>query len=510
MTRPSLRSIVFGALVASALATALAYAVLTSAWASNRVRTAMIAFLEARFDADVEIAEISIALVPRVAIDGRGLSLTRLENTHDGPFIRLDRFNVSGWPLELLRRKVARVDVDGFEFHVERGSKRPGMSRDLTKHDVTIDEVVVRNGLLLILPNDPRKLPLRFDLQEVVMTDFSFDRPSQYRARLTNPKPRGSIDSTGQFGPWKTYEPRSTPLSGGYTFADADLSTIKGIGGTLASTGKFEGVLERIHVSGVTSTPDFQLELAGQPVRLDTRFHAVVDGTNGDTHLEEVDAMLGRSHILAKGSVSGEPGAKGRTVSLNVKVDNGQFEDFMRLAVRAAQPPMRGVIGLDTAFELPPGPDDVPQRLRLKGAFNIQRGQFTSDTVQDKVDQLSRRGRGEPKNEELQDVLSAFGGAFSLRDGLIRLPRLQFSVSGAVVDLAGGYRLKGEVLSFAGTLKLDASLSQTTTGFKSLLLKAVDPFFRKQGAGAVLPIKVSGTVDKPSFGLDMGKALTRN
>ncbi len=509
MSRPSFSAVVLGVLLAGAVAAGLFYAFLTSAWASNRVRTEIIEFLAARFDAQVEIGEISISIVPRVAIEGRELTLTRLENTHDGPFVRLERFSVAGWPLDLFRRRASRVDVDGFELRLERGSDRPGVSSELAQHDITIDEVVVRNGLLLILPKDPRKLPLRFELQEVAMNDFSFNRPSQYRARLTNPKPRGFIDSTGQFGPWNTYSPRSTPVSGGYTFADADLATIKGIGGTLRSTGKFEGVLERIQVRGVTSTPDFQLKLAGQPLNLDTRFRAVVDGTSGDTYLEEVDAMLGKSHILAKGSVTSEPGVKGRTVSLQVKVDKGRFEDFLKLAVKAAQPPMRGAIGLDTGFLLPPGEDDVPQRLQLTGKFNIQRGQFTSDTVQDKIDNLSRRGLGEPENEELQNVMSAFGGAMTLREGLLRLPRLQFRVSGAVVDLAGSYRLKSEELDFAGTLMLDAPLSKTTTGFKSLLLKAVDPLFRKRGGGSVLPIKVTGTVDKPSFGLDVGKAFSR-
>ena len=64
-------------------------------------------------------------------------------------------------------------------------------------------------------------------------------------------------------------------------------------------------------------------------------------------------------------------------------------------------------------------------------------------------------------------------------------------------------------LDFEGSLLLDAPLSKTTTGFKSLLLKVVDPLFRKQGAGAVLPIVVSGTVDQPSFGLDKGRIIGR-
>jgi len=40
-------------------------------------------------------------------------------------------------------------------------------------------------------------------------------------------------------------------------------------------------------------------------------------------------------------------------------------------------------------------------------------------------------------------------------------------------------------------------------------LKAVDPLFRRRGAGAALPIKISGTVGDPSFGLDVGKVFKR-
>ena len=39
--------------------------------------------------------------------------------------------------------------------------------------------------------------------------------------------------------------------------------------------------------------------------------------------------------------------------------------------------------------------------------------------------------------------------------------------------------------------------------WKSLLLKPVDPFFKKDGAGAVIPVQVSGTRSAPKFGLDL-------
>jgi hypothetical protein len=69
------------------------------------------------------------------------------------------------------------------------------------------------------------------------------------------------------------------------------------------------------------------------------------------------------------------------------------------------------------------------------------------------------------------------------------------------VELAGTYGLRDEKLDFHGTLRLNAKLSQVTTGFKSFLLKPFDPFFRKNGV-TVLLIKVTGTREQPSFGLE--------
>lgn len=37
-----------------------------------------------------------------------------------------------------------------------------------------------------------------------------------------------------------------------------------------------------------------------------------------------------------------------------------------------------------------------------------------------------------------------------------------------------------------------------------MLLKPLDPFFSKDGAGAVIPVKVSGTKSEQKFGLDLG------
>ena len=54
---------------------------------------------------------------------------------------------------------------------------------------------------------------------------------------------------------------------------------------------------------------------------------------------------------------------------------------------------------------------------------------------------------------------------------------------------------------------MDATISEAAGvgGMKGFFLKAVDPIFRKKGAGALVPIKVGGTREKPEFGLDVGK-----
>ena len=92
-------------------------------------------------------------------------------------------------------------------------------------------------------------------------------------------------------------------MQGDYSFNNADLSTIKGIGGMLSSTGQYSGTLGNIVVHGTTETPDFRIASSGHPVPLHTEFHAVVDGTSGDTYLRPVNATFLQTSFTANGSV---------------------------------------------------------------------------------------------------------------------------------------------------------------------------------------------------------------
>jgi hypothetical protein len=139
----------------------------------------------------------------------------------------------------------------------------------------------------------------------------------------------------------------------------------------------------------------------------------------------------------------------------------------------------------------------------------VARARFTSQTIQNRVDELARRGQGRPKDGEIDDVASNFRGSFRLNDAKLHLSPLTFSVEGANVRLAGNYDTGSEVLDFKGELRLQARASQTQTGWKRLVLKIFDPMLDGPGAGTVLPISITGTRDQPKFGADIKKAILK-
>ena len=155
-----------------------------------------------------------------------------------------------------------------------------------------VEHLIAHDAELMFIRKEKNKRPLVFAIHDLYVDDLGFDRLMPFRAKLTNPIPTGLVDSSGTVGPWTKEDPTGLPVSGEYTFTDADLSTINGIGGTLTSKGTYSGPLDQISAKGTTETPNFTLDLGGKPVRMTTTFAAVIDGTNGTVKLERVDAKF--------------------------------------------------------------------------------------------------------------------------------------------------------------------------------------------------------------------------
>ena len=197
---------------------------------------------------------------------------------------------------------------------------------------------------------------------------------------------------------------------------------------------------------------------------------------------------------------------KGHVIDLGVNVPNARIQDFLELGVKTTPVVMSGRLSMKTKLHIPPGKESVTQKLGLKAAFTLRQIHFTNPDVQDKVDMLSLRAQGDPKHAKpgAEDVHSQMVGQFVKSDDTLRFSKLNYTLPGATVGLTGEYSLDGDRFEFAGKIRTDAKVSQMVASkWKSLLLKPVDPFFKKNGAGAEIPVKVSGTKSAPKFELDL-------
>jgi hypothetical protein len=166
---------------------------------------------------------------------------------------------------------------------------------------------------------------------------------------------------------------------------------------------------------------------------------------------------------------------------------------------------MTGPVAMKTKLSLHPGEADVANRLKLAGNFQVFGAHFTNEKVQSRLDSLSLRTQGKPQEAHdhvEEDVSVDLRGVFALDNGSLSFSLLHFVIPGTHVDMTGKYSLDGRTFDFRGKARLDAKLSQMTTGWKSILLKPVDRFFSKDGAGTEIPVKITGTESAPHFGLD--------
>lgn len=480
------------------------------------LRTRVIETLSARFRSRVELGELHVWVADGVHVDGGGLKIfgaTDPNAWEEGvqPLLEVGEFRFQT-ALRNLFREPMHVDiiyVDGLILNVPPKNDRQmkELRQRGRKMSIFVDRFVCANTEVVINTAKPGKRPLEFDISDLRLKDIGPGLPLQFNATLVNPKPVGDIQSTGRFGPLKEDRPRDTAVIGTYSFTNADLGTIRGIGGILSSTGKYGGTLGRIEVEGQTDTPDFQIAVSGHRVPLHTEFHAIVDGTDGDTYLDPVKARVLHSSFTASGKIVRLTNTHGHDVELNVVLGQARIEDLLKLGVKTDPPIMTGTVAMKTRLNLPPGPEDIAKRLRLDGSFHIPAAHFTTDKVQGRIDSLSQRSRGIHTTKQAQsepNVTSDLEGKFILSQGLLSFSYLHFLIPGTHADMTGQYSLDGNTFDFHGMLRLDAKLSQMTTGWKSILLKPVDPFFHKHGAGTELPFKISGTRQAPRFGLDFG------
>lgn len=488
----------------------------------NAIRKWVVRDLTHRFETKVELAALEVTPYPWLSVTGENLAIYYHGRTDLPPLIHVDKFRFSlKWTaIWKLPRHISSVEVESMTIRVppkgtERGPATVAEDKEEQNEgekqtgkfvaSLIVDEIACKDTVFIASPKKPDpgkppKEPLEWDIHDLDLRLVGLHKPFHFTGTLTNAKPKGEIATSGEFGPWDLDEPGGTHVKGSYEFTDADLGPFPGIAGILSSTGQYTGQLDQLEVVGETDTPDFSLDPVGKPVRLHTEYSATVDGTNGDTVLHPVRATLVRSLIIAEGDVVHVPPKKGKRIAVTFTAPDARIQDILSLAVDSNKPFLTGPAKLKGKLVIPEGDEKVIDKMVLDAQIGIADAKWTSETVRAKLESLSRHGEGKPNEEEAGSAVSDLYGKFHMEKGVVTFSKVSFSVPGAAVELAGTYNLVGGELDVKGDLKLQAKLSQTVTGVKSFFLKAVDPFFEKNGAGTDIPITVTGTRDHPVIG----------
>jgi hypothetical protein len=466
--------------------------------------------LQETFPATVTFGTFHATYFPNPGCVAENVVFRRLGGSADlPPVVTVARVRMEARYSDLFLRPgfLARVITEGFRVQVppiatpldETGWKE-------TPSSTRVGEIVLDGSTLTIARRSGA--PLVFDIHTLKLSDVSRSQALKYALFMNNALPSGEIRAHGKFGPWNSDDAGKTSTSGEYTLEQADLGNFDGISGKLVAAGKFEGMLGHLDTQGKIAIPQFMVTRSEHAVRVDSAYRAVVDGTNGDVTLQQVNATVLKTRISANGKIAGSAGQNGKTAAVDLHVEEGRIQDVLWLFVRGKRAPFNGNTSFRAHVVIPPGDPQFLQRVRLTGDFGILGGEFAKPSTQMAVDTLSERAQkqtgGEKSGDEDPDaVLTNLSGHVELTGGVANFRDFSFEVPGASAHMHGTYDLTSTAINLHGMLKTRSELSEMSTGFKSTLLKPFNGLFKKKHAGAVLPVYLQGTYHAPSVGLDL-------
>jgi len=427
------------------------------------------------------------------------------------PIITVRKLTIESTFAGLLSKpgRIRRIVADGLLIHVPHGGVSLHSEASSGSDQTVIEELRADNAVLELATGQTAEKKLVFQIHSAQFHNIGGGQAVPFQVSLHLPVPPGEVESSVSIGPWKDEKGtvRSTAISGKYVLNRANLGVFKALGGTVSSRGEFSGNLEKLNVAGMTDSPNFEVKQSGHQFHLSTQFRGLLDMKNGDLVLPSLEARLGNTTLLAHGSVSGKP----KTVTLDVTHGQGKIQDLILLFSDAKSSPMLGPVVFQTQIVLPPEHRPFKERVRLTGNFNISRARFTSTNTQKDVDQLSERAEGKKDKEKdydqdddengFEQVMTDLKGNVIMKDGVATFSPVSFAVPGADADMKGTYSLLTKRVNMRGKMRMLATVSQASTGAKSIFLKVLDPFYKKKkkGAGAEVPIRMTGTYGHTHF-----------
>jgi len=466
-------------------------------------------------------SKISIARYHRVYFPHPGFMATDITLRRDSapnlpPLGSITSVTVQGtWrDLLLLRERVDLVDITGLHIVVPAiGSREnhedfpPGSTASFSGPTAVVTQLRIHDSLLDIVQADGNRLS--FPIRMLTVGNLQKGQVLAYSVDMRNPKPTGHIFSTGSFGPLNSQNLGATPLSGDFKFFDVHLHDIGNVSGTLSSAGHFHGILANIEADAISNTPDFAVG-SGHPTPFNTAVHCTINGLDGDVILRDVDAKTAATTIHVHGGIVGSP----KVIDVDMAVSNGRAQDVLRPFIHD-QVPVAGVVWLHGHAHVDPakGGTSFLDRLKVDGTFDVPAERLTDRANEQNLSAFSQRAQGATKSKSgpgptdpasteqssddqasnpSSDVLSSLKGQVRIRDGVLSTQKIAFQMPGAATDLSGSFNLRDDTVHLNGNLRMQTDISHAATGLKSVLMKPLIPFFKKDNAGAVVPIAITG------------------
>ena len=461
--------------------------------------------LEDVFGSQVAITRYHRTYFPHPGFVATGITLRRKSAPHQPPIGTVQTLFVQGRWIDLLclRRRVQLVDMTGVHIVLPPPGSRaamedfpPGSSSDFTGPETAIAHLALHESVLDVLRDGGGRYS--FPISTLKFDDVQKGHTATFAVDMKNPIPSGHIHASGKFGPLVAHTIGDTLTSGQFTFDQVNLHDVGNISGTLSSSGRFFGTLGALQADASSNTPNFAVD-DGHPTPVSGSIRCTINALNGDTVYRSIEVHVGRSAILVSGATTGTPE---KTTNLDIAVKSGRAEDVLRPFVHAPVP-ITGPISLRAHASLAPASEGgFFHRLRVDGTFDSPAETATNRDTEKSLTVFSLRAQGKKApdtstdgspSDPQTDALSSVAGPATIRDEIVTSSGLVFSVPGAEAALKGTFAIHTCAVHLAGDLKMHADISHTATGFKSLLLKPLAPFFRKKHAGAVVPIIVTGT-----------------
>jgi hypothetical protein len=479
--------------------------------------------LEQVLASKVTVAAYHRTYFPHPGFVAKALTLRRNSAPDLPPLGSTEDLIVQGSWLDLLlfRRRVQLVDIKGLHVVIPPVGSRanredfpPGSSGDFAGPETAVETLIIHGAVLDVMRTNGGRYT--YPIRQLIMRNMQQGHAVSYFVDMQNAHPAGRIQASGSLGPLNPKNLGGTPVSGKFTFNGVELDQIGELHGTLSSEGHFSGALAAIELYATASTGDLA-EGTGQPTPVNGLVQCTMNALNGNLVLHRVEVKTGETTVEAAGTVAGSANTP-KTTELDLTVSKGRVQDLLRPFLKN-RPPITGTVALKAHAHLAPQHDEMGflKRLSVDGGFVLPSGRLTNRDTERTLTEFSQRAQGlkspgtDQKNGEAgeveadpaADVMSSLEGQVTIRDGVVSTRRLAFEIPGASADLNGSYDLRKGTVHLVGNLKMESDISHATTGFKSLLLKPLAPFFKKRHAGAVVPIALTGGPDDYKVSQDL-------